>query len=74
MVIETILNEHRVLHESDAGLMLRQVETGVLYESAEDNIPCMYSYEETDEPVPADLSEAEAADYEAALARLGVSL
>jgi len=52
MVIEKILNEYRVLHYSDTGMKIRQIGTGVVYESAEDNIPCSYTYEETDEPIP----------------------
>lgn len=73
MIVEQILSETRVLHCSDAGRMIRQRETGVLYENAEDMAPCRYSYEETEEPIPAG-EEAEAADYEEALQRLGVEL
>lgn len=52
MIVEQILNEHRVLHYSDSGVMIRQVETGVVYERAEDNRPCIYTYEETNTPIP----------------------
>lgn len=52
MIVEKVLNEQRVLHYSDKGMMIRQIETGVVYEDAEDNRPCIYTYEETDEPIP----------------------
>ena len=39
---------------SDAGLMIRQVETGATYAEAVDIYPCPYTYEETDEPVDED--------------------
>lgn len=51
MIIEQVLSEARVLHYSDSGLRIRQIETGKIYDNAEDNIPCVYSYEETDEPI-----------------------
>lgn len=31
---------------------IRQIETGSIYDEAIDVIPCMYTYEETDEPLP----------------------
>ena len=34
---------------SDSGFLIRQVETGHLYNDAMDLIPCTYSYVETDE-------------------------
>lgn len=50
-----------MLHYSDKHVMLRQVETGILFSSAEDVQPCRYSYEETDEPIPSEeLSDTEA--------------
>ena len=36
---------------SDAGMMIRQVETGVLYSEAVDVLPLRYTYEETSEPI-----------------------
>ena len=33
-------------------MMIRQIETGILYEDAVDQAPCKYIYEETDEPIP----------------------
>lgn len=47
----------RVHHYSDAGMMIRQIETGILYEDAVDQAPCKYTYEETDEPIPEDEQE-----------------
>lgn len=46
------ISTKRVRHYSDTGMMIRQVETDILYEDAVDNEPCKYSYEETDEPIP----------------------
>lgn len=37
-----------IKHSSDAGMYIRQKETGILYEEAIDVIPCRYTYEETD--------------------------
>ena len=31
---------------------IRQIETGAVYDEAIDVIPCQYTYEETDEPLP----------------------
>ena len=61
MVQSEQVSEMCVRHYSDAGWMLRQVETGNLYPDAVDVIPCAYTYEETDEPVPdEDLDDSEA--------------
>lgn len=44
--------EDRLIHTySDAGKKIRQVETGIVYDAADDVIPCRYTYEETDEDV-----------------------
>lgn len=51
MIIEQKINGTLVRHYSDSGMMIRQVETGVLYSDAVDVSPCRYSYEETDTPV-----------------------
>ena len=48
---EIIENGERIHHWSDADLKIRQIETGILYEDAVDNVPCRYSYKETDEPI-----------------------
>jgi len=52
MLIEEILSPKRVHHYSDVGMMIRQIETGRLYEDAVDRIPCKWTYEETDVPIP----------------------
>lgn len=32
--------------------MIRQIETGEIYYDAVDVLPCRYTYEETDQPIP----------------------
>lgn len=67
---------------SDAGMLIRQAETGELYAEAWDVLPCRYTYEETEEPIDPpeegedapDPEEAGAEDYEAALREMGVEL
>ena len=57
----TIDGRELVRHYSDAGLKIRQLETGVVYDDAIDVVPCRYAYEETDIPVesePIEDSEA----------------
>lgn len=51
-MIQTEMIEGRIRHYSDSGMMIRQIETGVLYEDAVDYVPCKYTYEETGEPIP----------------------
>lgn len=36
---------------SDAGVKIRQIETGTLWNDAVDVVPCAYTYEETDIPI-----------------------
>ena len=57
---------------SDQNVKLRQVETGNLYEDAVDVVPCPYTYEETDIPIPDD-EDATTEDYEAAMSEMGAS-
>lgn len=71
MIITKTLADGRILHYSDAGMMIRQIETGNLYEDAVDVQPLRYSYEETDIPIPDHGEDATPEDYEAALERLG---
>ena len=52
MIIKENLSDKLVKHYSDGGFYIRQVETGIKYASAVDVVPCKYTYEETDEPVP----------------------
>ena len=68
---------------SDLSMLIRQVDTGILYVEAMDPADSVHTYEETDEPIPVypdtptpepvDPDEATVSDYEAALKRLGVS-
>ena len=51
MIIEELTEDGRVRHYSDAGMMIRQIETQILYEDALDILPCRYTYEETDVPI-----------------------
>ena len=39
---------------SDAGMLIRQTETGQIYQDALDITPCPYTYTETDQPVDVD--------------------
>lgn len=50
----------RILHYSDKGVRIRQIETGIIYDDATDVIPCRYSYEETDIPIEDELTDTEA--------------
>lgn len=49
--IEYLNNETFIKHYSDAGMMLIQNETGILYSDPVDLVPCQYTYTETDIPV-----------------------
>ena len=52
MIKEVLVEEGtRIRHYSDQNMMIRQVETDILYEEAVDYIPCKYTYEETNEPI-----------------------
>ncbi|MBE6685024.1 MAG: hypothetical protein E7592_05180 [Ruminococcaceae bacterium] len=53
MIVEEKLSDKLVKHYSDGGFFIRQKETGAEYAEAVDVIPCRYTYEETDELVPA---------------------
>lgn len=57
---------------SDA-YMIRQIETGNQYQEAVDILPCAYTYEETDIPLPIE-DEATEADYQSALRDMGVEV
>lgn len=41
-----------IRHYSDQNKVLRQVETGKEYCEAVDVVPCVYTYEETEKPLP----------------------
>ena len=50
MIIEEYLKEGTLVrHTSDAGVLIRQIETGAVYGEAVDIVPCPYTYIETDE-------------------------
>lgn len=51
IIVESVDDDTRERRYSDKNVMLRQVETGILYEDAVDVIPCKYTYEESDVPI-----------------------
>ena len=53
----------RIRHWSDIGNYIRQIETDILYEDAVDVMPCKYTYEETDEPIPQPEPEPEPPEF-----------
>ena len=52
MIQSQFVEPNRIRRRSDAGYYLRQVETDILYIDAVDPLPCKYTYEETDVPLP----------------------
>lgn len=54
IVAEYVESNSRIRHYSDAGMLIKQVETGNIYEDAVDSLPCKFTYEETNTPIPAD--------------------
>lgn len=74
MIIEELYSDTLIRHYSDRGMMIRQVETGTEYAEAIDILPCKYTYDETENPIPDYGEEATAEDYEAALNKLGVDV
>lgn len=71
-MIQAEMIGERILHYSDQGMKIRQIETGKLYEDAIDVMPCQYTYEETDIPIP--IEDEEIDDSEALNIILGRSL
>lgn len=71
-MIQTEMIGERILHYSDRNMKIRQVETGKLYEDAIDVMPCKYTYDETDIPIP--IEDEEIDDSEALNIILGRSL
>lgn len=71
-MIQTEMIGERILHYSDRNMKIRQIETGKLYEDAIDVMPCKYTYEETDIPIP--IEDEEIDDSEALNIILGRSL
>ena len=52
-MIQTQIVDGRVWHYSDIKMQIIQEETGLLYHDAVDVIPCRYTYQETNIPIPA---------------------
>ena len=49
MIKNEYLNDNTLIyHYSDSGYVIKQNETGILYNDAIDTIPCQYTYSETD--------------------------
>lgn len=71
MIVTEQMENNRIRHYSDSGFRILQNETGIVYDDAVDALPCKYTYSETEEQIPAG-EDATEADYQAALARLGV--
>jgi hypothetical protein len=63
MIVKEIVNDF-VFHYSDLNMKIRQVETGLIYDNAMDKIPCRFTYEETDIPIP-EITEEEKLNIEA---------
>ncbi len=66
-VITVQLDENNVLHYSDQGFKIRQIETGDLFNDAGDSLPCAYTYEETDIPIDSPEDPEEEISIEEAL-------
>lgn len=71
MIVTEQMENNRIRHYSDSGFRILQNETGIVYDDAVDVLPCRYTYSETEELIPVG-EDATEADYQAALARLGV--
>jgi hypothetical protein len=66
MIKTEYLNDNTLIkHYSDKGVMLLQVETGVMYSDPVDAVPCRYTYEETDVLIENGESDAEFSAEEA---------
>ena len=61
-MIKTEQTNDRIRHYSDSGNIIRQVETGNLYEDAVDVVPCPYTYEETETPIERELDAQQVLD------------
>jgi hypothetical protein len=58
----TIGSTNFIKHYSDSGFKIRQIETGILYDEANDLVPCRYTYEESDIPIIEEEVENEQTD------------
>lgn len=52
MLLSEMIDKNRIIYYSDEGYYIRQIETGVLYEDAAHDLPCKFTYEETNIPIP----------------------
>ena len=68
-ILTEMMAENVIRHYSDAGVKLRQIETGMIFPDAVDVVPCAFTYEETDIP----LDDVEIDDAEALNIIMGVS-
>ena len=60
MIQTEYLNDGTLIkHYSDAGMMMLQNETGMMYGEAVDLVPCRYTYTETDIPCEAEVEQEE---------------
>ena len=51
MIVQEKISDNLIKTTSDCNLKIRQLETGIEYNSAVDIVPCDYTYEETTERV-----------------------
>ena len=72
IIQEPIQNTNLIRTYSNLGFMIEQQPTKILYPEAIDIQDTIYTYIETDIPIEDDEDIAKAADYEAALNKLGV--
>ena len=60
MIIAEYLNNNTLVrHYSDIGMMLIQKETGYKYADPIDILPCVFTYEETNEPIEVETVDSE---------------
>jgi hypothetical protein len=65
MIRTEYLNDGKLIkHYSDKNVLLLQVETGLKYSDPIDAVPCIYTYEETGEPIELEEENLEEASIE----------
>ena len=57
MLVQEKISDTLIKTYSDAGFLIKQVETGIEYGEAVDVLPLRYTYVETDKPILKDESE-----------------
>ena len=74
-MLKTNETENLIIHYSDIGHKIRQIETGLVFDFGEvgDEMPCPYTYEELDIPVDTEENDEEIDDAEALNIIMGVS-